>query len=94
MNSCDAGANAGSIGVEVDGDDAADWALGADPDAFVAIFDLHCDRVYRYALPVTANVYDAEDVTNRSRHFPASRGLYKISDFEATSINRRPLCLV
>lgn len=34
-----------------------------DGNAFVAIFDLHHDRVYRHALRMTANVHDAEDVT-------------------------------
>lgn len=40
-----------------------DAALTGDGDAFVAIFDLHHDRVYRHALRMTANVHDAEDVT-------------------------------
>lgn len=38
-------------------------ALGNDGDSFVAIFDLHQNRVYRHALRLTANVHDAEDVT-------------------------------
>ena len=37
--------------------------LTGDGGAFVAIFDLHHDRVYRHALRMTANVHDAEDVT-------------------------------
>ena len=37
--------------------------MTGDGDAFVAIFDLHHDRVYRHALRMTANVHDAEDVT-------------------------------
>jgi RNA polymerase sigma factor (sigma-70 family) len=47
------------------GDEAADWAaaLSNDPDAFVAIFDLHRLRVFHHALRMTANVHDAEDVT-------------------------------
>ena len=45
-------------------DELAKWraALAGDGDAFVAIFDLHRDRVYRHALRLTANVHDAEDV--------------------------------
>ena len=51
--------------VRSDGDEATAWAavLGDDGDAFVVIFDLHRDRVYRQALRMTANVHDAEDVT-------------------------------
>ena len=46
-------------------DEHAAWiaALDGDSNAFVAIFDLHRDRVYRHALRLTANVHDAEDVT-------------------------------
>jgi len=46
-------------------DEFATWAaaLGNDSDAFVAIFDLHRDRVYHHVLRMTANVHDAEDVT-------------------------------
>jgi RNA polymerase sigma factor (sigma-70 family) len=40
-----------------------DEALAGDSDAFVAIFDLHHDRVYRHALRMTANGHDAEDIT-------------------------------
>jgi RNA polymerase sigma factor (sigma-70 family) len=40
-----------------------DAASTGDGNAFVAIFDLHHDRVYRHALRMTANVHDAEDVT-------------------------------
>jgi RNA polymerase sigma factor (sigma-70 family) len=46
-------------------DETATWgaALTGDADAFVAIFDLHHNRVYRHALRMTSNVHDAEDVT-------------------------------
>ncbi len=37
--------------------------MTGDGDAFVAIFDLHHDRVYGHALRMTADVHDAEDVT-------------------------------
>lgn len=40
-----------------------DASLTGDVDAFVDIFDLHHNRVYRHALRLTANVHDAEDVT-------------------------------
>jgi RNA polymerase sigma-70 factor (ECF subfamily) len=40
-----------------------DASLTGDPDAFVDIFDLHHNRVYRHALRLTANAHDAEDVT-------------------------------
>jgi RNA polymerase sigma-70 factor (ECF subfamily) len=51
--------------VRSDGDEAAAWAdvLRHDGDAFVAIFDLHRDRVFHHALRITANAHDAEDVT-------------------------------
>jgi RNA polymerase sigma-70 factor (ECF subfamily) len=46
-------------------DEPGTWhtALTGDADAFVAIFDLHRNRVYGHVLRITANVHDAEDVT-------------------------------
>jgi len=51
--------------VRSDEDEAAAWeaVLRHDGDAFVAIFDVHRDRVFHHALRMTANVHDAEDVT-------------------------------
>jgi len=46
-------------------DEPGTWhaAPSGDADAFVALFDLHHNRVYRHALRMTANTHDAEDVT-------------------------------
>ena len=51
--------------VRSDMDEKEAWAAALEHhgDAFVIIFDLHRDRVYRHALRMTANVHDAEDVT-------------------------------
>jgi DNA-directed RNA polymerase specialized sigma24 family protein len=38
-------------------------ALRGDSDGFAAVFDCHRDRVYGYALRLTGNVHDAEDLT-------------------------------
>jgi RNA polymerase sigma factor (sigma-70 family) len=40
-----------------------DAALTGEADAFVMVFDLHHNRVYRHALRMAGNVHDAEDVT-------------------------------
>lgn len=37
--------------------------MAGSSEAFAWIFDLHRDRVYRYALRLLGNVHDAEDVT-------------------------------
>jgi RNA polymerase sigma factor (sigma-70 family) len=52
-------------GVRSSRDEPGTWdaALTGDADAFVAIFDLHHNHVYRHTLRMTANVHDAEDVT-------------------------------
>jgi RNA polymerase sigma factor (sigma-70 family) len=51
--------------VEQPPEEAERWAtsLAGSGEAFAVIFDLHRDRVYRYALRLVANVHDAEDVT-------------------------------
>jgi RNA polymerase sigma-70 factor (ECF subfamily) len=45
-------------------DESAAWtaALENDENAFAVVFDLHRDRVYHYALRMTSNTHDAEDV--------------------------------
>jgi RNA polymerase sigma factor (sigma-70 family) len=51
--------------VRSSGDEQGIWyaALTDDANAFVVVFDLHHNRVYRHSLRMTGNVHDAEDVT-------------------------------